>query len=351
MYPFALPSPSSRCRRRSAAALLLRRRRWSRRRCSSWPERLGSRGRAAGRRGSDDAGTLAADCSRWPVLAPLALATYPRLRWRHPLDFVSLVVLVGGCGSWAPSTPTRGRPGSWGWSRAARSWPTSGGGSRSPRSASAAPWCGCRSLSCSRGLRLLLRRVLRRERGQRHVPTLAIGCLRPRRPGDVRRGDAARPRRRPRPGRQDGRARCRAGHRDVALRPRPRPARRRWRERAQRRRAGADRGAVRDGLPADARAAPRRRGPAAVRRAAGPARRRVGGGRPDRLGPRGRSSGDPRGAGHPVRRGAGRRRAIGVVGQRDHAHPQPRPRRAGELVVGLRPGDLSFRPATSRCSG
>ena len=31
------------------------------------------------------------------VLAPAALATYPRLRWRHPVDFVSLVVIVG-CG-------------------------------------------------------------------------------------------------------------------------------------------------------------------------------------------------------------------------------------------------------------
>ena len=32
------------------------------------------------------------------VLAPAALVTYPRLRWRHPVDFVSLVVIVG-CGA------------------------------------------------------------------------------------------------------------------------------------------------------------------------------------------------------------------------------------------------------------
>ena len=31
------------------------------------------------------------------LLAPAALATYPRLRWRHPVDFVSLVVILG-CG-------------------------------------------------------------------------------------------------------------------------------------------------------------------------------------------------------------------------------------------------------------
>ena len=32
------------------------------------------------------------------VLAPAALATYPRLRWRHPVDFISLVVILG-CGA------------------------------------------------------------------------------------------------------------------------------------------------------------------------------------------------------------------------------------------------------------
>ncbi len=32
------------------------------------------------------------------VFGPAALATYPRLRWRHPIDFVSLVVIVG-CGA------------------------------------------------------------------------------------------------------------------------------------------------------------------------------------------------------------------------------------------------------------
>ncbi len=46
--------------------------------------------------GHDDAGTFAALLAV-SVLAPAALATYPRLRWRHPLDFVSLVVIVG-CG-------------------------------------------------------------------------------------------------------------------------------------------------------------------------------------------------------------------------------------------------------------
>ncbi len=30
------------------------------------------------------------------LLGPSALVTYPRLRWRHPIDFVSLVVIVGG---------------------------------------------------------------------------------------------------------------------------------------------------------------------------------------------------------------------------------------------------------------
>ena len=46
--------------------------------------------------GHDDAGTFAALLAV-SVLGPAALATYPRLRWRHPLDFVSLVVIVG-CG-------------------------------------------------------------------------------------------------------------------------------------------------------------------------------------------------------------------------------------------------------------
>lgn len=32
------------------------------------------------------------------LFAPAALATFPRLRWRHPVDFVSLVVIVG-CGA------------------------------------------------------------------------------------------------------------------------------------------------------------------------------------------------------------------------------------------------------------
>jgi two-component system NarL family sensor kinase len=32
------------------------------------------------------------------LFGPTALATYPRLRWRHPVDFVSLVVIVG-CGA------------------------------------------------------------------------------------------------------------------------------------------------------------------------------------------------------------------------------------------------------------
>ncbi len=31
------------------------------------------------------------------LFAPAALATYPRLRWRHPVDFISLVVIIG-CG-------------------------------------------------------------------------------------------------------------------------------------------------------------------------------------------------------------------------------------------------------------
>ena len=30
------------------------------------------------------------------LFGPAALVTYPRLRWRHPIDFVSLVVIVGG---------------------------------------------------------------------------------------------------------------------------------------------------------------------------------------------------------------------------------------------------------------
>jgi len=45
----------------------------------------------------DDAGFLAVAAGGL-LLAPAALATYPRLRWRHPIDFVSLVVIVG-CGA------------------------------------------------------------------------------------------------------------------------------------------------------------------------------------------------------------------------------------------------------------
>ena len=45
---------------------------------------------------SDRAGRLMATIAA-AVLAPLTVATYPAARWRHPLDFVTLVV-VGGCG-------------------------------------------------------------------------------------------------------------------------------------------------------------------------------------------------------------------------------------------------------------
>jgi signal transduction histidine kinase len=47
--------------------------------------------------GHDDAGTLTAGLAV-SVLAPAAFATYPRLRWRHPVDFISLVVILG-CGA------------------------------------------------------------------------------------------------------------------------------------------------------------------------------------------------------------------------------------------------------------
>jgi two-component system, NarL family, sensor kinase len=47
--------------------------------------------------GHDDLGAFAATLAV-SVLAPAALATYPRLRWRHPVDFVSLVVILG-CGA------------------------------------------------------------------------------------------------------------------------------------------------------------------------------------------------------------------------------------------------------------
>ena len=46
--------------------------------------------------GHDDAGTFAGLLAA-SVFVPAALATYPRLRWRHPVDFVSLVVILG-CG-------------------------------------------------------------------------------------------------------------------------------------------------------------------------------------------------------------------------------------------------------------
>ncbi len=45
--------------------------------------------------GHHDAGELAGLLAV-SVLGPAALATYPRLRWRHPVDFVSLMVIVGG---------------------------------------------------------------------------------------------------------------------------------------------------------------------------------------------------------------------------------------------------------------
>ncbi len=34
------------------------------------------------------------------LFAPAAIMTFPRLRWRHPVDFISLVVIVG-CGTTA----------------------------------------------------------------------------------------------------------------------------------------------------------------------------------------------------------------------------------------------------------
>src|SRR4051794_21012356 len=46
--------------------------------------------------GHDDSATLVGVLAV-SLLAPAALATYPRLRWRHPVDFVSLVVILG-CG-------------------------------------------------------------------------------------------------------------------------------------------------------------------------------------------------------------------------------------------------------------
>ena len=45
----------------------------------------------------DETGALALVAGA-SLFAPAALATYPRLRWRHPLEFVSLVVIVG-CGA------------------------------------------------------------------------------------------------------------------------------------------------------------------------------------------------------------------------------------------------------------
>jgi signal transduction histidine kinase len=47
--------------------------------------------------GHDDSGALTGALAV-SVLAPAALATYPRLHWRHPVDFVSLVVILG-CGA------------------------------------------------------------------------------------------------------------------------------------------------------------------------------------------------------------------------------------------------------------
>ena len=38
------------------------------------------------------------------LLAPLALATYPTPRWRHPADFLTLAVLAGGGAVSAAST-------------------------------------------------------------------------------------------------------------------------------------------------------------------------------------------------------------------------------------------------------
>ena len=46
--------------------------------------------------GHDDSGTFAGVLAV-SVIAPAALASFPRLRWRHPVDFVSLVVILG-CG-------------------------------------------------------------------------------------------------------------------------------------------------------------------------------------------------------------------------------------------------------------
>ena len=60
--------------------------------------------------GHDDLGAFAGVLAV-SVLAPAALATYPRLRWRHPVDFVSLVVILG-CGAvGGRRTPTRAWPG------------------------------------------------------------------------------------------------------------------------------------------------------------------------------------------------------------------------------------------------
>ena len=78
------------------------------------------------------------------------------------------------------------------------------------RTGSAGRWCGCRSRSALTGLVYFFVAFSAEGFASDTLPSLAHRGVRAGRSGDVRRGHPARPRRRPRPGGQRGRARRRA---------------------------------------------------------------------------------------------------------------------------------------------
>ena len=80
----------------------------------------------------------------WALLLPLALTTYPRHRWRHPVDLVALCVVLGS-GVLVVVQPTDSRRSDRSASFSSRRWcSTPGGASSAPTGTSAAPCSGWR---------------------------------------------------------------------------------------------------------------------------------------------------------------------------------------------------------------
>ena len=146
--------------------------------------------------GHDDAGTFAAVLAV-SVLAPAALATYPRLRWRHPVDFVSLVVILG-CGVVGVAYADPGVTGLMGLVQGCALlvhtwWRIEVSAERERR---ALVWMSLALVLT--GLLYFFAAFSTENVASGTVAVPGDGGLRPGRPGDVRRRHAARPRRRPR---------------------------------------------------------------------------------------------------------------------------------------------------------